>query len=386
MRKVKRKFRKRFVFSLVLILVVIFTGNFINRIRASEFSNHKRLNILAFGVDAHDKNSSEDKRADTIILISIDSSGKDPVLISIPRDSRVKIPGKRYPDKINHSHAFGGPELLVTTVENLFSIHIDYYIGVNYKSVEEVVDALGGIEVDVPFDMKYNDPYDDPPLYIDLKKGKQVLDGKNALCFLRYRKGYTNQDIGRIEAQQQFINAVMDKLVSPLTVIKLPKLINIFYDNVNTNIPKSKLLSLAWKGYRMKSEEMTKFTLSGRSQMINGIYYYILKNNELQEIRENYLIAEKVEKKYKLSVLNGCGVGGIATRFANILESTGISVDKIGNYINYDVELSFVEYNKQYEQEAKQLKKLLGISQMKEIDGNNQQADIQIIIGKDLVY
>ncbi|AOY76871.1 LCP family protein [Clostridium formicaceticum] len=373
----RAKRRKRPMgFILVIVIALAVGAFFINSSRSSH-----RTNILVFGVDALESQKSQATRADTIMLFSTD--GKNPVLISIPRDTRVNISGRRSPEKINHAHAYGGAELLVNTVEEFLDIPIHYYARINYKAVEELVEALGGITVDVPIDMKYSDPYDDPPLYIDIKKGPQTLKGKDALHFLRFRSGYANQDLGRIEAQQRFVHALMDKVMSPMIIFKVPTLTKTFYNNVDTDIPKAKIFSLGVQSLRAKIDEITKLTLPGTPAMVNGTSYYIVKEQDILTIKENYLTTQS-KLDSVIEVLNGCGVSGVAATFAKKLEDEKISVASIGNYDANDVVESFIIYRIGHKKEAKKLSKTLGIKKLIEAEKEIETVDIRIIIGKDL--
>ncbi|AKL95113.1 transcriptional attenuator, LytR family [Clostridium aceticum] len=377
----RTKQKKRPVgFILVLVVVVVAGIFFINN-----KSSH-RINILVLGVDALNLQKSQATRADTIMLLSTEGDGSNPVLISIPRDTRVNIPGRRSPEKINHAHAYGGVELLTNTVEGFLDIPIHYYVRVNYKAVEELVEALGGVTVDVPIDMKYSDPYDDPPLHIDIKKGQQVLGGKDALHFLRFRSGYANQDLGRIQAQQKFVHALMDKMMSPMTIFKVPTLTKTFYNNVDTNIPKNKMLSLGIKGLRAKFQEITKLTLPGSTAMVNGISYYIVKDQDIQTIKESHLTASsELKSNSVIEVLNGCGVSGVAAEFAKKLERESITVATIGNYETNDMSESFIEYHPKHKKEARKVGKALGIKKLIEVKEEMTTVDISVVVGKDLV-
>lgn len=155
---------------------------------------NKDITFLLLGVDSRDASKAKGQRTDTMMLCRYDDTTGKVSILSIPRDTMASIRGRKNKEKINHAHAYGGPELSVKAVKDLLGISLDYYVRVDYKIVEDVVELIGGVEVDVPMDMKYSDPYATPPLNINLKKGKQVLDGEESLQFLRYRKGYADQD------------------------------------------------------------------------------------------------------------------------------------------------------------------------------------------------
>lgn len=399
-KKQRKKFR-RWLYIIILLIIItdifILKRNNVNLITNNIqevwsinpfklFKNKgKRMNILIFGIDAMDGTKISGTRADSIMILSMDATGANPSLISIPRDTRVEIEGRKFQEKINHAHAYGGTDLLINTVENFLDISIDYYARVNYRVVEDLVDTLGGIELDIPMDMQYSDPYDEPPLYIDIKKGLQVLNGRDALHFLRFRSGYANQDLGRIEAQQQFANAMIDKVKSPIAILKAPKLTRIFYDNVDTNIPKTKIFYLGAKNILGSSKEITKLTLPGSSAMIRGVSYYTVKGEDIQDVRKNYLISSlSLNYHSKVEVLNGCGVQGIAARIGKELGDAEIIVDSIGNYETTSVEESFIKYSREHKKHAKKVSKILGIKKIIEMEENNEMVDITVIIGKDL--
>jgi LCP family protein required for cell wall assembly len=156
--------------------------------------------------------NAEGRRTDSIILVHVSQSGGKPALVSIPRDSYVPIPGHGS-NKINAAFAFGGPNLLVQTIEQVTDIHIDGYVEIGFAGFASVVDSVDGVNICVPFTMN------DKKAGINLKKGCQVLDGKNALGFVRARYSDPRGDIGRAERQRQFLAAIMKKAATPSTVL-----------------------------------------------------------------------------------------------------------------------------------------------------------------------
>jgi LCP family protein required for cell wall assembly len=152
------------------------------------------------------------RRTDSIMLVHVPSGGGKSVLVSVPRDSYVPIPGHGS-NKVNAAFAIGGPKLLVQTLEQVTGLRVDGYVEIGFAGFADVVDSLGGVRICVPFDM------DDPRAGIDLRKGCQVLDGPNALGYVRARYSDPRGDIGRAERQRQFLAAVMAKAASPSTVL-----------------------------------------------------------------------------------------------------------------------------------------------------------------------
>lgn len=156
--------------------------------------------------------AAEGRRTDSIMLVHVPAGGGKSVILSIPRDSYVPIPGHNS-NKINAAYAVGGPRLLVQTVERTTDLRIDGYLEIGFGGFASVVNSLGGVDLCVPFDM------DDPKAHINLKKGCQTLDGKNALGFVRARYSDPRGDIGRAERQRQFLGAIMKGAATPATVL-----------------------------------------------------------------------------------------------------------------------------------------------------------------------
>ena len=171
--------------------------------------------IMIMGVD---ERADDVGRSDTLMIATIDPKLDQAALLSIPRDTRVKIKGHGY-DKINAAYAYGGERLTQDTVEEFLGVNMDHYIIVNVKAFQRIIDALGGVDIDVEKRMYYEDPWDDDGgLLIDLRPGLQHMDGKTAVTYVRYRD--EEGDIGRIKRQQAFMKACMDKVTrnSPLSL------------------------------------------------------------------------------------------------------------------------------------------------------------------------
>ena len=244
--------------------------------------------FLMMGVDANDVKDSKGTRTDTMMLTKVNLETGNIDILSIPRDTRLSVNGKL--NKVNAAHAIGGPELSLETVSDFLGIEIDYYVKVDYKIVQVVVDKIGGVEIDVPLNMKYNDPTAEPPLKIDIKKGIQVLDGKNAHDFLRWRHnnsytiGYPEGDVGRIQAQQYFIKELVKQTLKAKNILKLPALIETYFDNVETNIPLGLMLKGAAAAKKIDVENMKTATVPGVGEYVGDTSYYIYNREETNQI------------------------------------------------------------------------------------------------------
>jgi LCP family protein required for cell wall assembly len=228
-------------------------------------SNMKRFNILLAGM--------ENKRTDTLMLISYDMESKATDVISLPRDTYLprNADDEAELKKINAVYAQEGIEGLTLRVQELLKIPLEKYMVIDYDAVIACVDMIGGVEVNVPFHMEYTDPYDDPPLYIDIPEGIQLLDGEQSLKFLRYRKGYDNQDLGRIGAQQMFIKAAVKKALG----FQLPLVIKEAYSHIETNIQISELLNLASDLVGFSTDNIETYILPGMDTPLEGLSFYI---------------------------------------------------------------------------------------------------------------
>lgn len=234
----------------------------------------KRINFLVVGL--------ENQRTDTILVASYDTENKEADIISIPRDTYYPRNANDRPEtkKINAVYAIEGIDGLKGMVEKLLGIPIDKYVVLNYEAVIACVDLLGGVEVNVPFHMEYSDPYDDPPLIIDIPEGIQTLNGEQALKFLRYRKGYANQDLGRIEAQQQFIKSAAKKAFG----LKLPELIREAYSYIDTNIETKDLIGWAVNMVGFSEENINLYLLPGTEAPLEGLSFFIPNKNEIENL------------------------------------------------------------------------------------------------------
>lgn len=234
-------------------------------------------NVLILGQDE----AGFAKRSDTVIVARIQSADKTVQLVSIPRDTRVEIPGYGL-DKINHAYAFGGAGLARRTVEEWLKVPVPYYVVVDLKGLADFVDQIGGINLLVEKKMRYVDYAGE--LFIDLPEGQQHLNGKQAVGYLRFRTD-NKGDIGRIERQQKFIRAILSQAAktSPAQIpLSLYKLSTYF----ETNLATKSILGFAMvlhQAQELGRIQMT--TLDGYPEMLNGIFYLRPDETKLEHIR-----------------------------------------------------------------------------------------------------
>lgn len=243
--------------------------------------------VLIVGCDTREE--GDGARSDTIMVAFFNINEKSVNLLSIPRDSYVTIPG-HYNTKINHAFFYGGISLTMQTVEYLLGITIDDYVVIDFDGFKDVIDALGGVVMDVDMDM-YNEWEN-----IDLKAGPgQLLNGYDALAYARYR-GADCSDYQRIQHQQQLVSAMADKLLSFSTLTNIANIINTVLDNIDTTISFLSAMDLASYALKMDFAHMDIYTVAGRSKYIMTSGYWI-----------SYEIIDKAALQNTLNAIAGDG-------------------------------------------------------------------------------
>lgn len=252
----------------------------------------RRQNILLLGVDSNGDGADmwEGTRSDTIIVVNIDPKTHSVKAISIPRDSKVYLPENKGVQKINSAHALGGVNLVKKTLKETFGIKIDKYIIVHDDAVEKTVDALGGIPIYVEKRMYYNDYAG--KLHIDLQKGNTVLNGKQAVGYLRYRKDGLG-DIGRTQRQQWFMKSLFERLHSPQVITKIPEVINVLNSHIKTDMSFYELSQYAAMARSIDKNKIEIATLPGAPNQKGYISYWILDPVKTQEVINRMIYRDK---------------------------------------------------------------------------------------------
>ena len=243
-------------------------------------------NILAVGRDKVGLNT------DTIMLAHIDTELNTLNIMSIPRDTMSNQ--SRYVKKINAAYGVGGKaniEQLKSEITDLVGVQVDRYVVVNLEGFEQIIDAIGGVTIDVPRDMKYKDPYQD--LTINISKGPQTLNGEQAIGFVRYRAGYVEGDLGRIEAQQLFIEALLKQMTSPSIVNKIPELANIVKTNMDTDMTVQEMIWFGKQGLEIDlTTGVNMFVLPGEAHYVwtgsQWLSYYLPFEDEILTMVNQY--------------------------------------------------------------------------------------------------
>ncbi len=344
------------------------------------------VNFLIIGSDyIPDKDNG---RSDTIMVLHVDLNKKKAVLISIPRDFYVEIPGYGE-DKINHAYNYGGSPLTIETIESFTGLPIHHYVVIDYDGFAKMVDAVGGVTIDVEermVDYELGDP---------IEAGSQKMDGITALHYVRWRND-PRGDFTRIEHQQKFARALINESTRIMNAYKLPKLANVVADNVETDMSIADILSYSGYADSVSQENLTTVTLPGTSDSIDGISYVIPDAERIELIMSlikqgkpiDEAIAEDIPAwEVSVKVLNGCGVDGVASEVTDILANEGFSIAMTGDADRMDYDSSILYHKKEDLGKALKVKSAIKEDmpdlELKVSDSLDSEADILLIVGSD---
>eukprot|EP00130_Batrachochytrium_dendrobatidis_P008675 XP_006683550.1 hypothetical protein BATDEDRAFT_93307 [Batrachochytrium dendrobatidis JAM81] len=233
------------------------------------------------GIDDPGSTQDPNRRADTLMLVTLNPKKETTHIVSIPRDSYVPISNYGKKDKINASYAYGGTEMTMNTVEDLLGVPVDYFIRADKRGLVELVDAIGGIEVDNAFDFKYKGfTYEEGPIQ---------MHGEKALHYARMRKQDPRGDFGRNERQRQVLQAVVDKArtVPGLTtsITNFSEIIGVIEDNVRTNLGLEEMWDIQ-KNYQDALNNVVEHGIPGTEGEKNETYYYYPDKEKIKELTE----------------------------------------------------------------------------------------------------
>ena len=293
----------------------------------------RRQNILLMGVDVatNSENPFKGNRSDTMLLISVAPYGKNINVISIPRDSKVYIAGRNKADKINHAFAFGGAKLAVRTVEETFGVKINNYLAISNEGVIKMIDTLGGLPIYIEKNMKYDDY--SANLHINLKQGNHVLSGKETEGYLRFRHDSFG-DIGRIRRQQWFFDALLERLKDPTVIVKLPELLKIIPEYIQTDMSAYDLAKYAGMAKNVDTSTIQIATIPGSPSTKGVISYWIIDPLKTQDLINKMVYRNKADIEFKdlsVGILYADAKENTANFLKQELEAKGIVNIKLQN-------------------------------------------------------
>ncbi|MGO5072645.1 LCP family protein [Clostridium sporogenes] len=353
------------------------------------------VNILVMGVDIGDpgsKETSDPKRTDTMLVVNYNPKTKNINMVSVPRDTRVSMNGKKI--KINSAHAINGVNGSIAAVENLLSIEINNYAKIDYEGFRKVIDAIGGVEMDITRNMNYDDSSQN--LHIHFQKGTTVhLDGKKAEEFFRWRKnnngtGFADGDLGRIENQHKFISKVVEKVKSPSIIPKIPNILSTIPDYIETDMSPEEIIKYGYAVTKGDKSSINMITLQGEAKYIGNVSYFIYDREKNRDIvytlkaggtssKDNNTEIDKSEIKIK--VLNGTKVNGLAADCERKLKEMGYSNIVTGNGERRD--FTKVRLKKDSSISTGEIENYLNIPNIEKNIQSDENFDIIILLGKD---
>jgi len=377
--------------GLAAVLVAVFSYYLMAGKARRMLLRGEQITALLIGTD----DTGNSSRADTILLATYSPSRKILNLISIPRDTMVIGPDGA-PDKLNHLFSYDSLRLgpssaslnLLKLVKKNISVDIQFYIHTDYMGFTKLVDAVGGVRVNIDRDMRYVDRAGG--LFIDLKKGPQTLDGKGALQYVRYRSDGRG-DLGRIDRQHKLLESLAQGLLRPMAIVKLPSIAALMTKNMHTNLSLSDALALLREFRRGHGATIESSILPGAPVVVGGVSYWRTDVSRAKAIVEAALSphtpsGRSKEAAIKVEVLNGAGVDGVAERMALFLgRRPDLDVVEVGNANHFGYAKTAVVGRRGNQAQARKVAALMGLKAddlFSDFDGR-ALADVSVIVGRD---
>jgi len=268
---------------------------------SAKISNKKPVSILLLGVDTTDngvRDTEKDYRgnSDTMIIVTVNPKTKKTTMVSVPRDTMAQIwkgadHNTKKIAKINSAYNIGNEESAVVTTEKLLNVPIDYYVKVDFNSLKKIVNAVGGVDVEVPFSFSYGDTGEKESHF---KKGKMHLNGKQALDYSRMRYEDPEGDYCRQKRQREVITAIIKSAASAKTFTRYQKVLDSISNSMTTNLSFSDMQSM-FLNYSSAAKNIGSDHLQGYGSMISGSSYEIAPTKEMQRV------SNKLRKQLGLS-------------------------------------------------------------------------------------
>ncbi|MFT4416271.1 LytR family transcriptional regulator [Fredinandcohnia humi] len=239
------------------------------RVEAIDIEKKDPITILLMGVD---ERSGDVGRTDTLIVAAVNPNTNSMQMVSIPRDTRVDIVGWGGQDKINHAYAYGGTDMTIDTVEHFLDIPVDYFVKINMEGLKQIVDALGGVEVDSTFAFSYEGE--------SFPVGTITLNGEQALKYARMRYEDPKGDFGRQDRQKQVIKGIIDKGASLSSITKFDEILEALGGNVTTDMSFDEMKTVQ-ANYKDARHSIEQFSIKGSGKSLDRWYYIVPEEERL---------------------------------------------------------------------------------------------------------
>ena len=407
-RKKSNHKKLKIFFIIVAIILIIFLGIFMYRFSKNGFSMQGFLSTL-FGQNEETLANLDNldflligesgNMTDSIMACRYDPKTQKAYMLSIPRDTFIgnSEANATTSDKINCVYNIKkDPMNTVKAVNKVTGLNLKYYVFVDTKALTEIVDAIGGVEFDVPIDMEYDDTSKDNTLHINLKKGTQKIDGNKAEQLLRFRhnndgssypKEYGDNDLGRMHTQRDFIKATLNQTIRANNIFKLNELLDIVNKHVKTNLSVSLIKDYIPYAVNFDTENLQSDMLPNESKKINEIWFVKVIDSEAEKLVNDMFFGgtkdtSNGEKYITVELLNGTGDSEKLEPALKALENNGFDVVKVGN-TTVQKTSSITNRTKQEDDTISKVKSLLNIKSKTTTGKNNVDADLTITLGKD---
>ena len=407
-RKKSNHKKLKIFFIIIAIILIIFFGIFMYRFSKNGFSMQGFLSTL-FGQNEETLANLDNldflligesgNMTDSIMACRYDPKTQKAYMLSIPRDTFIgnSEANATTSDKINCVYNIKkDPMNTVKAVNKVTGLNLKYYVFVDTKALTEIVDAIGGVEFDVPIDMEYDDTSKDNTLHINLKKGTQKIDGNKAEQLLRFRhnndgssypKEYGDNDLGRMHTQRDFIKATLNQTIRANNIFKLNELLDIVNKHVKTNLSVSLIKDYIPYAVNFDTENLQSDMLPNESKKINEIWFVKVIDSEAEKLVNDMFFggtkdATNGEKYVTVELLNGTGDSEKLEPALKALENNGFDVVKVGNTTAQKTS-SITNRTKQEDDTISKVKSLLNIKSKTTTGKDNVDADLTITLGKD---
>jgi LCP family protein required for cell wall assembly len=349
------------------------------------FGNRDRINLLCLGLDRNWTRQgmpyTKDVRSDTMIVISLDLARRRAYALSVPRDLRVEIPDHGH-SRINDAHRYGGVPLTLETVQNFLGITLDYYAIVKLGAVRRLVDAIGGLTLDVEKDMDYDDNWGQ--LHIHLKQGRQLLNGEQIEGYMRFR--HDNEgDFGRMRRQQQVFRTISAGMENPAILFRFNELVSMLEENLDTNLSRKQLMALGRLFHETGPEDVTTHTLPAVDRPRAGIAYLEVLE-EPKEALVEWLLRGNAMAEHRLievTVLNGCKSRATTEWVADLLSGQEFPARYRGRADRADYATTRIIDHGRHRGAARRVAEILGAGELSFQKRSGGPA-VTIIVGADL--
>nr|WP_278003666.1 LCP family protein [Nodosilinea sp. TSF1-S3] len=342
------------------------------------------------GLRHHALVDSFEGRSDSMLLLRFNPQTEQLVVLSLPRDTRTRVRGSL--TKLNEANIYGGPALAAESVSDLLGgVAIDRYVRINVQGVEKLIDALGGVKVNVPIDMRYQD--DSQHLYINLKAGEQTLDGNKALQFLRFRYD-AHGDIGRVQRQQMFMRALVEQALNPATIARLPSILSVIQTNVDTNLTVEELLALVSYGAQINRSNVQMLMLPGRfsSAQDFALSYWLPDSSEIDSLVDQYFgfgtqrVATSLSpSRVRIAIQDSTGDVVAVEALTQMLRDSGYSDIRIDRTLNEPLPISRIVAQRGDGATAELVHRFLGMGEVRVESTGALNSDVTIQLGQDWV-